>query len=250
MNAFQGRGAPELDLLETTKCSHFYTDLALSYGVAKTDSCLLQSTQIGPRLDDVYDTIAEPLLGVWGVVTAITTWVYETQLEAFGQVIGFVRHGYIVFLMDRWVGAQTLRFYVHAGNTAAQLVELLLSPLVFVFLEYGVMVRRAPFLSLAAVIGVLVAAESVDQVDALERTFDEQHPTTYAPAYLGGAEIPLPVWLLEFDEVAMATMTALVTTTCDPHTATTPRSLTHLLSPSVCTLLCADGVWACPFAAS
>ena len=45
-------------------------------------------------------------------------------------------------------------------------------------------------------------------------------------------------------------MTALVTTTCDPHTATTPRSLTHLLSPSVCTLLCADGVCARPFAAS
>ena len=50
MNPFQGRGAVELDLLEISKCSHFYSHLAEEAGVAEGDSCLLQSTQIGPRI--------------------------------------------------------------------------------------------------------------------------------------------------------------------------------------------------------
>ena len=59
LNPFQGRGAVEFDLLETTKCKHFDTSISMEiYGVDPSDTskstiygdtCLLQTAQIGPR---------------------------------------------------------------------------------------------------------------------------------------------------------------------------------------------------------
>ena len=59
LNIWQGRGAVEFDLLETTKCKHFDTAISMSiFGADPSDSskstiysdtCLLQTVQIGPR---------------------------------------------------------------------------------------------------------------------------------------------------------------------------------------------------------
>ena len=54
---------PQLDLLETTKCSHFYTDLAEKKGVKGTDSCLLQSTQCATPVPALSLQLARRLLG-------------------------------------------------------------------------------------------------------------------------------------------------------------------------------------------
>lgn len=51
MNAFQGRGAVEMDLLEQVQCSKYATSISDSYGVLPEDSCLIQTFQVGPRMD-------------------------------------------------------------------------------------------------------------------------------------------------------------------------------------------------------
>ena len=53
-NRFQGRGAVEFDLLETSKCSHFETSLSQSVGIYSDGTCLLQTYQIGPALSYDY----------------------------------------------------------------------------------------------------------------------------------------------------------------------------------------------------
>ncbi|KAL3900982.1 MAG: hypothetical protein SGPRY_012359 [Prymnesium sp.] len=51
LNSYQGRGAPEIDLLETTLCSHQMTEaLSTTLGAKGNDTCLISSLQLAPRL--------------------------------------------------------------------------------------------------------------------------------------------------------------------------------------------------------
>ena len=50
LNPNQGRGAPELDLLETIICSRQMTPHLAKFGAQQNDTCLISSLQLAPRL--------------------------------------------------------------------------------------------------------------------------------------------------------------------------------------------------------
>ena len=54
LNSYQGRGAPELDLLETTLCAHQMTNALANFGAKGNDTCLISSLQLAPRLPASY----------------------------------------------------------------------------------------------------------------------------------------------------------------------------------------------------
>ena len=58
LNAYQGRGAPELDLLETIQCSKQMTPHLRDFGALPNGTCLITSVQLAPRLP----SLLRPLL--------------------------------------------------------------------------------------------------------------------------------------------------------------------------------------------
>jgi hypothetical protein len=61
MNPDQGRGAIELDLLETTLCTQQMTPDLERRGVLKNDTCLINSLQLAPRIPSSYRPILNSL---------------------------------------------------------------------------------------------------------------------------------------------------------------------------------------------
>ena len=72
LNAYQGRGAPELDLLETIQCSKQMTPHLRDFGALPNGTCLITSVQLAPRLP----SLLRPLLNALPTEEGDRSWYH------------------------------------------------------------------------------------------------------------------------------------------------------------------------------
>lgn len=174
---------------------------------------------IGPPLDKLHTRFINSVTAGGGPVDYVISNVkrlQELHEDSFKEVFAWMRHEYIVGRMERWVALgqpppqkRWMLLLTKAWSQTWNFVAVCTRPVTAVFLEYGVMMRRSPMKSIVAIVGIVIAIESLDQIEFLEIVF--QGNTTNAPEHLL-EDATFHVWLLEFVEV-IASLTTLAVTT-------------------------------------